>query len=337
MTIDMITDNIRNIIRKGENGMTKKQRVIAAIKKEKVDYVPTGFSLHFHEKTGHEAVEAHLKFFRETDTDIIKIMNENLVPDVGEIRTPEDWKKIPSYSMKDAFMQSQMDMVKEIMEKADSEAFSLGTLHGICASAIHPIEARYGYDNVRELFCTHMRENKTYMLDAFKRITDGMCQLAEAYHDLGLDGIYYAALGGEKRYFTDGEFAEVIEPFDKQILEVSKKAGNINFLHICKDGLEMKRYESYADLADVVNWGVYETDFSLEEGRRLFPGKTLMGGLRNRSGVMVDGTVEELKQEAKRVVQEFGKEGFILGADCTLPTEIDYSRIKAVSDAVKEV
>ena len=39
MTIDMITDNIRNIIRKGENGMTKKQRVIAAIKKEKVDYV----------------------------------------------------------------------------------------------------------------------------------------------------------------------------------------------------------------------------------------------------------------------------------------------------------
>lgn len=317
--------------------MTKRERVMAAIKKEAVDHVPSGFSIHFNEKTGKEAVEAHLKFFRETDTDIIKMMNENLVPDVGEIKRPEDWKKIPDYSMKDGFMQRQTDLVKQILDKADGDAFSVGTLHGICASAIHPIEARYGYEAVRELFCTHIRENKTYMLDAFKRIADGMCQLAEAYHDLGLDGIYYAALGGEKRYFTDEEFAEAMEPFDKQILQASKEAGNINILHICKDGLEMNRYASYAELADVINWGVYETDFSLEQGRKLFQGKTLMGGLRNRSGVMVEGTIEELKQETKRIICEFGKEGFIIGADCTLPTEIAYERIKAIADAAREV
>lgn len=317
--------------------MTKRERVMAAIRKETVDFVPTSFTLHFNEKTGKEAVEAHLKFFEETDTDIIKIMNENLVPDAGEIRRPEDWNKIPTYSLKDSFMQSQLDMVKAIMEKADPEAFSVGTLHGICASAIHPIEARYGYEPVRELFCAHMRENKAPMLEAFKRITDGMCQLALAYKELGLDGIYYAALGGERHYFTDEEFAEAMEPFDKQILQVSKEAGNVNVLHMCKNNLNMNRYASYADLVDIVNWGVYEADFSLEEGRKLFPGKTIMGGLANRSGVMVDGTIEELKAESKRIVQEFGKEGFILGADCTLPTEIEYSRIKAITEAMKEM
>lgn len=317
--------------------MNKRERVLAAVRKEKVDVIPVGFSLHFNEKTGKEAVDAHLKFFEETDTDIIKMMNENLVPDVGEIRTPDDWNKIPTYSMKDAFMQSQLDMVKAILDKADPNAFSMGTLHGICASAIHPIEARYGYEPVRELFCTHIREKKEPMIEAFKRITDGMCQLAIAYKDLGLDAIYYAGLGAERHYFTDEEFAEAIEPFDKQILKVSKEAGNINFLHMCKHNLNMKRYETYADLADVVNWGVYETNFSLEEGRKLFPGKTIMGGLANRSGVMVDGTIEELKAEAKRVVQEFGKEGFILGADCTLPTEIEYSRIRAIVEAMREM
>lgn len=319
--------------------MNKRERVLAAIRKEPVDHVPTGFSLHFPEdcKTGEKAVEAHLRFFRETDTDIIKIMNENLVPDVGDILRPKDWDKIPSYSLKDGFMQAQLDMVKRILDQADGSAFSLGTLHGICASAIHPIEARYGYERVREMFCEHLREDKKPVLEAWKRITDGMCQLARAYYELGLDGLYYAALGAEKRYFTDDEFTECIAAFDKEILRASKEAGAVNFLHMCKDGLEMERYASYADLADVVNWGVYETDFSLEEGKKLFPGKTIMGGLQNRKGVMVDGTLEELKEASKAVIRSFGKEGFILGADCTLPTEIPYERVRAVTEAAREI
>lgn len=317
--------------------MTKKERVWAAIRGEETDRVPVGFSLHFEKGSaeGEAGVKSHLDFFRETDTDIIKIMNENLVPDVGEIRCPEDWEKIPSYSLKDSFMQRQTDMVKRIMESADPDAFAIGTLHGICASAIHPIEARYGYGHVRELLCAHIRENKTPVMEAFKRIADGMCQLAAEYKKLGLEGIYYAALGGEGRYFTDEEFKECIEPFDRQILQASREAGGVNFLHMCKDGLNMKRYESYNDLAEVVNWGVYETGFTLEEGRELFPGTCIMGGLANRSGVMVDGTMEELQEAVRGIVRTYGKKGFILGADCTLPTEIDYARIKAVAEAVK--
>lgn len=319
--------------------MTKKERVWAAIHGKEVDHVPTGFSLHFpvDKAAGEEGVKSHLEFFKDTDTDIIKMMNENLVPDVGEIRTPEDWNKIPVYSLNDGFMRKQIEMVERIMDQADPDAFAIGTLHGICASAIHPIEARYGYEKVRELFCTHIRENKTPVLEAFKRITDGMCQLAAKYKEMGLEGIYYAGLGGEERYFTDEEFAECIEPFDKQILKASKEAGGVNFVHMCKNGLNMNRYKTYNDLADVVNWGVYETDFSLEEGRKLFPGTTVMGGLANRSGVMVDGTIEELQEAAKEVIRAYGKTGFILGADCTLPTEIPYARIKAIVDAAREI
>lgn len=319
--------------------MTKRERVTAAIHGREVDYVPAGFSLHFPagEEKGEKAVNAHLKFFRETDTDIIKIMNENLVPDAGEIKVPEDWNKIPKYSVKDDFLQKQLDMVKEILDRTQGDAFSLGTIHGICASAIHPIEARYGYETVRKLFCTHIRENKTPMLEAFKRIADGMCLLAGKYQELGIDGLYYAALGGERHYFTEEEFMEAMEPFDKQILAASKEAGNLNFLHLCKDNLNMDRYESYNNLVDVVNWGVYETGFSLKEGKELFPGTAVMGGLRNRSGVMVKGTLEKLKETVKEVIRDYGKTAFILGADCTLPTEIPYERVRAAVDAAREV
>ncbi len=319
--------------------MNKKERVLAAIQGREPDHVPCGFSLHFPEgkAKGEAAVQSHLEFFEKTDTDILKIMNENMVPDVGEIRTPADWNKIPTYSLKDDFMVRQIELVKRILDQCDRDAFLLGTLHGICASSIHPIEARYGYEGVRELSCRHIREDKKPVLEAWKRIADGMCLLAGKYIELGLHGVYYAGLGAETRYYTDEEFEECIAPFDKQILQAVKEAGGYNFLHMCKDGLNMNRYASYNELADVVNWGIYETDFSIEEGRKLFPDTTVMGGLANRSGVLVEGTLEELQTAVRELITGVGRKRFILGADCTLATEMPYERIKAVVDAARMV
>lgn len=98
----------------------------------------------------------------------------------------------------------------------------------------------------------------------------------------------------------------------------------------------MKRYEGYNKYADVVNWGVYEVPFSIEEGKKLFPGTTIMGGLANRSGILVEGTEAEIQQAVKSIIGSIGKTGFILGADCTLPTEIEYWRVKAAATAARE-
>lgn len=319
--------------------MTKRERVVAAINREEVDRVPSGFSLHFSGEVayGEAAVETHLKFFRETDTDILKIMNENLVPYMGEMKHGFDYAKIKKISLNDKFMQDQMELTKKILDKCEPEAFTIGTLHGTTASGLHPLEKMgITYEEARELLCRLLREDRNAVLDGLKRITDGMCQLAQKYIELGVDGVYYAALGGERRYFTDKEFAECIEPFDKMIMSAIKEAGGYCFLHICKDQLNMERYKDYGTYADVVNWGVYEAPFTLEQGRNLFPGKAIMGGLANRSGVLVDGSEEEIKAEVKNIIKKFGRKGFILGADCTLATEQDLKKIRAAVEAARE-
>lgn len=91
----------------------------------------------------------------------------------------------------------------------------------------------------------------------------------------------------------------------------------------------MERYRDYDPYADVVNWGVFEAPFDLEKGKELFQGKTIMGGLPNRHGVLVDGTKEEVEAEVKKVIREYGRKGLILGADCTLATEQDLDKVKA--------
>lgn len=318
--------------------MNKKERVIAAIKHENVDYVPCGFSLHFpHDKAfGEAGVKSHLDFFRESDTDIIKIMNENLVPYVGVLNSAAEYDKaIRGYSMKSDFMQAQVDFVKAILDKADNSAFSLGTLHGITASSIHPIERGMGYEKSREALCQYLRDDPAKMQSAMQRITDVMCDLARTYIELGVDGVYYAALGAERRYFTDEEFEKWIAPMDKQILSAIKEAGGYAFLHMCKDGLNMERYASYADLCDVANWGVYAAPYSLEDGRKLFKGKTIMGGLPDRHGVLVDGSDDEIKKAVKDVISSFGRTGLILGADCTLATEQDMHKLAVAISACR--
>ncbi len=320
--------------------MTKKERVLAAIKNHEVDQIPSSFSLHFPTETayGDAGIQAHLDFFKATDTDILKIMNENLVPGFGKITCAADYQRqIPTLSMKDDFMVQQMDFTCKILERCDHSAFTMGTLHGAMASGLHPLEkAGMTYDEGRAFQVKMLREDSQATLSAMQRITDAMSELAQAYIKSGVDAVYYAALGAEDRYLTDDEFSEWIEPLDRQIMQAIHEAGGYCFLHMCKDGLNMRRYANYAPYADVVNWGVYEAPFSLEEGRKLFPGKCVMGGLPNRHGVLVDGDERKVRDAVRNVIEQFGRKGFILGADCTLATEQDLHLLRAAVEAARE-
>ena len=46
----------------------------------------------------------------------------------------------------------------------------------------------------------------------------------------------------------------------------------------------------------------------------MLAGKTIMGGLPNRHGVLVDGPAEAVKEENKEGHPEFGRTHFILGS-----------------------
>lgn len=317
----------------------KRERVFAAMKNEPVDKIPCYFTTHFAREAafGDAAVEEHIKFFREVNPDIQKIMNENLVPNMGTIKTPEDWNCIRTISLRDKFMEDEIELVKRVLDRCDRDAFNIGTLHGIVASTIHPIEPDYGYMPVRQLLCSHLRQNKKPVLDAMKRIADGMSRLAVKFVELGLDGILYAGLGGERFLFADDEFAEYIMPLDKQIMAACQEAGGSNILHMCKTDVNFDRYESYKGLYTIANWGIYEAGLSLSEGRRRFTDCAIMGGLSNHRGPLIEGTPDEIREEVRRVVDEAGRTGFILGTDCTIPMGVPYERMRIAADALGEL
>lgn len=314
--------------------MNKRERVIAAIYKKETQGVPSCFSLHFpkEQTRGWEAIKAHLKFFKDTDTDIVKIMNEDFVPTVGRISSAADYDRVGRDT---GFVEDQLELIKRIAGDCESDVFTTGTIHGMTASALHPIEhSGVPYAEAREQLCALLRQDPNKVSSAMHRICDALCELARRSIEFGLDSVYLASLGGEPEYFTDEEFNEYIAPMDKQILTAVREAGGYSILHICKEGLKMERYKSYAPYADVVNWGVYEVPMSLRKGRAMFPGCTVLGGLRNHGGALESGSEDDIRAEVSDVIDFFGPKGLILGADCTLPSNTDPARIRtAVMEA----
>ena len=317
--------------------MTGKERVLAVLNGEKPDRVPIGLWLHFPESAffGQQAIKTHLKFFDETGIDLCKVMNESLYPCDYSIYSATDWKNVKIYHKDAAFIQKEKRIIEGVLEAVPDRCV-IATVHGVVASASHTLLGLSKYDKIgkyAQLY--HIRSYKEPILSAYQKIAETLCNMVEEFVSAGVDGIYYAALGGEEGAFTDEEHERWIAPLDSMVIEAAYNAGaKFVILHMCKSGVRLKRFLKYP--CDVVNWGEEESGVSLERGREIFDGKTILGGLNNQHGPLLTGTYEELKEEVQRLIQMHGSKKFIIGSDCTLPSELSFERVAWVSRAVKE-
>ena len=308
--------------------MNSRERVTAVVEGREADRTPVAFWCHFHEQDrfGEAAVKAHMDFFRESGTDICKVMNENTLPCTYKIDTVGDYAKAAPINMRCKYMQDQVDTVKRIAELVDGQAVVLATIHGVIVSAHHMSGNPGVYVDNRQRFRAYLQENPEALKDGFKRISEGLAELAEACIEAGADGIYYAALGAEKDLFTAEEYERYVEPYEKLVFAAADKGRKYNTLHICKHGLDIARYASYP--VSMVNWAIHEDNPTLEEGCRIFRDKVILGGLDDRSGVLVDGTAVEIGAEIGSLLTRMEGRPFVLGTDCTLPTDYSRERLK---------
>lgn len=313
--------------------MSKRENVINVLNGQEFTNTPSGFWIHFPDEVINKGVEAqvqaHLDFAEETEMDIIKIMNEYEFRSRNKVAKASDWGNIRPLDKKNDLFSKQHEIMKRTIDALDGKVYTLGTIHGVMASLSH--SSGLSYSQSPEVLLEHARENKTAVLDAIKSTTENVLNMLEAVKDTDVDGIYYAQLGAEKHRLPREFFDEFIKPYDLMILEEIKNKKI--FLHLCKDNVDFDRFKDYP--SDVVNWAIHEGDYSLADGFEVFSDKIILGGLDDRSGVLVEGTEEEISSKIEEVKKEADLNRFILGADCTLPTTIDYERIRFAVEEVK--
>jgi uroporphyrinogen decarboxylase len=285
------------------------------------DYIPAAFFIHFDESChlGQPAVQKHLEYFRYTGMDFVKIQYERTFPPIPEIRRPEDWRTMPSYTRE--FYQPVLDAVRELVEAAKSEALVLVTLYSplMCA----------GHTTSHPLISAHLEENPEAARAGLEAITNSLMVFARECIRLGVDGFYASTQGGEAGRFSDPQvFTRHVKPFDLALMNEVNRSCPFNILHVCDYRGPYDDLSPYVDYpGQVVNCNpqLASRKLAWADIARMF-NRPCMGGM-DRHGIIASGNAEQIVRAVNDVLDQ-APTPFVLGADCTLPADVEWENIR---------
>lgn len=318
--------------------MNKRERVLAALENREVDRVPVGFWHHFPPEMakGQACIDAHLNYYRATGQDFIKIMCDGYFGFPNEVlsnmKEVADLYRMKPLGKDHPFIREQVERARAIVEAVNGECCVFYSV--FCPLSYFRLEV--DWDKMMEC----IRQDPEAVRHACACIAQDAKELVRALiEEAGCDGIYYCVQNAEEFRFSAEEYRDLVTPSDKEVLDYANTLSRHNILHCCGWGGDKNRVEVWQDYeAAAVNWAVYVEGISIEEGRRFFGGKCVLGGFDNRKeGVLYSGTREEIEAFTGQVIREGGKCGYIVGADCTIPGDIDYSHIRWVVEAAEKI
>lgn len=316
--------------------MNKRERVLNAIALKDVDRPPVGFWFHFlsEQGVGAACVQAHLDYYNHIDVDMVKIMCDGYFdyphPVLKAAKAPAALYAMQPLGKDSPFICEQVERARAVKTGLRED---MVVLYNVFA----PFSLiRFGAGD--ETIMRFLQEDPKAVSHALNVIAQDASLLSELLiTQAGIDGIYYCVQGGEKDRMSAQAYRELITPTDLQVLTHANRFGQTNVLHCCGWAGIPNHLEVWQDYpAQAVNWACYIEDMDLAQGKAFFGGKCVLGGFDNRpGGVLFSGTREQVKAETRRLIAGAGTTGVILGADCTLPAEIDKQRIGWVVDAVQ--
>ncbi|NLB90233.1 MAG: hypothetical protein GX786_03310 [Clostridiales bacterium] len=316
--------------------MNKRERVLAAMENRPVDRPPVGFWFHFPEEQqmGEACVQAHLDFYNHIDVDMVKIMCDGYFdypnPVAKSVKKAADWYEMKPLGKNSPFIQEQVERAKAVKAGVQDD---LVIIYNVFA----PFSTiRFGTSD--ELVMKHLKEDPKAILYVLDVIAQDNALLSELLiTQAGIDGIYYCVQGGEKDRFTPEEYIRLIGPSDLAVLTHANRFSKTNVLHCCGWAGIPNHLEIWKDYpAKAINWACFVEDVDLTQGKVLFGDKAVLGGFDNRKqGVLFSGTQKEVEGAAKELIEKAGTRGILIGADCTLPAEIEKQRIEWVVNAAK--
>ncbi len=321
--------------------MDKRTRMLNAMNKLPVDHVPVGMWFHFYgeEEKGQACVDAHLRYYRETDLDFVKIMSDGYFPYPFnvEINDVSDLYKVTPLGKDHPYITEQVERAKAIVDALGSERCIFYNVFAPLSAARNTISD--------ERIMRYIREDKLAVMHALDVIAQDHALLCELLiREAGCDGVYFCVQNGEPDRFTPEEYSSIVGPSELYVLEHANRFSDNNILHCCGWAGASNRLELWQSYpAKVINWAVHVENMSLEDGRFFFGDRTSLGGFETHwdehghRGIIYEGTKEELQAYTRDIILKHGKYGLILGGDCTVDSTIDLERIRWVVEAARSI
>lgn len=327
---------------------SKRELVLKAFRGEPVDRVPVGFWHHFTNEDewlvgfGNQAIieknlAGHQAFLAEVEPDFIKLMSDGYFAYPNErlkkVQSIKDLADIEPLGADHPWISEQVELVQKIRAGFTEDLVAIYNIFAPVTYFKWLIGKVAGGDDIIADFLVEDAVLTKRVLDV---IAQDIAALTERIiKEAGADGIYLSVQSIQDARVSAEDYKAFIAPSELAVLEAANAAGGVNILHIC--GYEGARNDVhlFTDYpAQVINWAVGPEGISLAEGRKLFGGRTVLGGFENgKEGLLYTGSQAVIQDETKRLIAEAGKVALIIGADCTIPSDIEAERIQWVRQA----
>ena len=329
---------------------TKREWVLKAFKNETVDKVPVGFWYHFttdeersdgfNPEIFNKNIAGHKKFLADVNPDFVKIMSDGFFTYPNEqiregITSIKELEGITSIGENHPWIEKQIELAKKIRDDFPEDIASFYNIFAPATYLKWHLAGKGGNgDTIIENFIKEDAELTKQVLDVIA--FDIGVLTKRLIEEAGVDGIYLSVQNLQDSRLSHGEYDHVIKPSELHILHRAISAGGTNILHICGYEGATNDISYYTDYpADVINWAIELEGLSLAKGRQLFGGKTVLGGFNNtESGLLYKDSKEAIQARVRELLNETGHQGVVIGADCTVPSDIASERIAWVKEAV---
>jgi uroporphyrinogen decarboxylase len=312
--------------------MTKRERFEAALTGAPVDRPPVTAWVHFVTDTlpAEVFVERMLRWFRDLDWDICKIVNDYRYPmpeGLETIEGPADLLRIADQALTmdhPAFTQ-QPKAVRLLREALGPDVPILDTSF----DPFQQVMRRVGYERAERVFA-HEREAKI-MLEA---VCETMCAYMRVMRAAGCDAMFFSINGAivppNPRGVDEATFRAFMRPYDLRMLEAME--GMARILHVHGVGVDVTRVLDYPCEAISVSDRLPGNP-SIRALRAMTP-RCLMGGVHELA--IAERSLPATRAEVRdAIAQNGGVRSFIVAPGCTIPTQTPTAALRALVEETK--
>lgn len=329
---------------------SKKELVLAAMDNKPVDRVPTGFWFHFlkdevkpnafeQPELNDEVVKGEEHFVDTFQPDMIKIMTDGYFMYENEtaknLTCAADFKKIKPLPDDAKWFTDQIAYAKKITSKYGEHT---ATFYNVFCAGTTVKFMHADLEHSEEFLASVIREDADAVKAGLDVISGDLAKLAKRLITEGsVTGIYFSLQTLIGDGITEDIYRKVFTPGEKEVLAAANSVSDYNIMHICGYAGHRNNFNLFKDYdVKTINWAAVVEDLPLEEGKKFFGGRCALGGFGNlTSEVLYKGTKEEIQAETKRLLDQAGRTGIILGADCTIPRDTNWDHLEWVREAAK--
>jgi len=320
--------------------MTKRERVMAALRGAPVDRVPASLWLHNFatENSADDLAAETLRLAGRFDWDFLKPQSRaQCFAEMWGFRYAPSRERATPYTPTQAPLATAADLRR--LEPADERTGALGEQ----LRALQAIRKGVGSETpiiwtvfsplmVLPYLLTGGRAQAVALMrsepEAVEHALDTMAVTLGAYAraavETGADGLFYATNMATRELSTAAECRRFQRPYDLRILGQVDGAP-FNVLHVCGPEVLFDEFADYP--ATALSWATVPGNPALSDGHRR-TGRAVLGGLPAKP-VIAGLPPAEVGARGRRAIAEMGGRFLLLGPDCS----IDPDTPEAVMDA----